>query len=194
MSNSETKKASPIGVMENVKYVLKDKHGNVKPLFVANEEGLKYMKENGACDLASIKSGSYGELKNEMVISNLVVNAGLAGAASRINGAGAEAAFTFIELGTGTTAANATDTALETAITTGGGARAAATASRVTTTVTNDTAQLLNTFNFTASFAITESGVLNATSAGTMLARQVFSVINVTNGDSLQITWKFAAS
>ena len=47
------------------------------------------------------------------------------------------------------------------------------------------------TFNFTLSFAVTESGVLNAASLGTLLARQTFSAINVANGDSLQVTWKF---
>src|SRR5690242_11346192 len=118
---------------------------------------------------------SVGRIKESREIRNLVVNAGKAGMASRINGAGSEAAFTFIAIGTGTTAAAATDKTLVTEITTGGGARAAATASRVTTSVTNDTAQDVVTFSFTSSFAVTESGVLNASSAGTLLARQVFS-------------------
>lgn len=138
--------------------------------------------------------GADGKLKEERNIANLVVNAGLAGIASRINGAGAEALFDYIALGTGTTAAAAGDTALETEITTGGAARAQATASRSTTTVTNDTAELQETFNITSSFAITESGVLNAASGGTLLARQVFSAINVAANDSLAITWKFSVA
>lgn len=132
----------------------------------------------------------YGKLKERRELHNLVVDAGKAGIASRINGAGGEAAFTFIAIGTGATAAAAGDTALQTEISTGGGARAAGTASRVTTDVTNDTAQVVLTYNFTSSFAVTESGLLNASSAGVLLARQVFSAINVVNGDSLQITWK----
>lgn len=132
-----------------------------------------------------------GNLKEERDISNLITNAGFAGVASRINGDGSEAAFTYIALGTGTTAANVADTTLETEITTGGGERANSTVSRVTTDVTNDTAQLVETFAFTSSFAVTESGVLNAASTGVLLARQVFSAINVANGDSLQVTWKF---
>jgi hypothetical protein len=62
-----------------------------------------------------------------------------------------------------------------------------------TTETAGDTAQLLNTFNFTTggTFAVTESGVLNAASTGTLLARQVFTAINVASGDSLQVTWKF---
>lgn len=131
-----------------------------------------------------------GRLIEHREIHNLVVSAGAAGIASRINGSGAEAAFTFIAIGTGTTAAAAGDTTLQTEITTNGGARAACTTSRVTTDVTNDTAQCVLTYSFTGAFAVTESGYLNAASAGTLLSRQVFSAINVASGDSLQITWK----
>lgn len=120
--------------------------------------------------------------------ANLVTNAGMAGVASRINGAGSEAAFTYIAIGTGTTAAAAGNTTLETEITTGGGARASATASRTTTDVTNDTARLVRTFNFTSTFAVTEAGALNAASSGVLLNRQVFTAVNVVNGDSLQVT------
>lgn len=138
-----------------------------------------------------VHRGADGKIKGRYTISNLVTNAGMAGVASRINGAGSEAAFTYIALGVGTTAAAATDTALESEVVTVGGERAAATCTRVTTDVTNDTAQLVYTFTFTGSLAITESGVLNAAAAGVLLSRQVFSAINVISGDSLQITWKF---
>lgn len=120
--------------------------------------------------------------------ANLVTSAGKAGVASRINGDGSEAAFTYIAIGTGTTAADAADTTLETEITTGGGQRASATASRTTTDVTNDTARLVKTFSFTSTFAVTEAGALNAASTGVLLNRQVFSAVNVVNGDSLQVT------
>lgn len=209
MSKDMTQKGR-FRLMENVQYILRDKDGNAKKLFALNAFGVAllklFRKMFNAYDEA-------GQLKNSLTaklalyglripfltgmptmslnISNLVTNAGMAGMASRANGAGSEAAFTYIAIGTGTTAAAATDTALQTEITTGGGARASATASRVTTDVTNDTAQLVNTFSFTSSFAVTESGVLNAASSGVLLARQVFSAINVANGDSLQITWKF---
>ena len=134
--------------------------------------------------------GADGKLKETRHIKNLIVDNGKAGAASRINGVGAEAAFTYIAIGTGTTAAAAGDATLGTEITTGGGERGAATCTRVATSVTSDTAQLVLLFNFTASFAVTETGVLNAASAGVLLARQVFSAINVASGDSLQVTWK----
>jgi hypothetical protein len=131
----------------------------------------------------------FGHMSDAKVIHNIVTNTGLAGCASRLNGAGSEAAFTWIGLGTGTTAAAVGDTTLETDITTGGGERSDATPSRVTTTVTNDTARLIETFNFTSTFAVTESGVLNAGASGVLLSRQVFSAINVDNDDSLEITW-----
>jgi len=125
------------------------------------------------------------------MISNLVTDAGKAGVASRINGSGSEAAFTYIAVGTGATAADAADTTLQTEITDSGLARVAATASRVTVDVTNDGARLVTTFSVSGTKAVTESGVLNAASSGVLLARQVFSAINVVNGDSLQITWTF---
>lgn len=120
--------------------------------------------------------------------ANLITNTGMAGVASRINGSGAEASFTYIAIGTGTTSAVVGDTTLGTEITTGGGARASATASRVTTDVTDDTARLVLTYNFTSTFAVTEAGALNAASVGVLLNRQVFTAVNVVNGDSLQVT------
>lgn len=140
------------------------------------------------------KRNSAGQLVETRHIKNLVTSAGKAGVASRINGSGSEAAFTYVAIGTGTAAAAAGDTALGAEITTGGGERAAGSASRVTTTVTNDTAQLTKTFTFTASFAVTECGVLNATSAGVLLARQVFSAVNVVSGDSIAVTYKVACA
>lgn len=187
----QIEKRGRFNIPHNVEYVLKDKDGNIKPIFQPNKLFSWLISRGILSPLAPKIPTLFGFWTKKAIISNLVTNAGMAGVASRINGAGAEAAFTYIAIGTGTTAAAAADTALEAEITTGGGARGAATASRVTTDVTNDTAQLVLTFNFTLSFAVTESGVLNAVAAGVLLARQVFSAINVVNGDSLQCTWKF---
>lgn len=136
----------------------------------------------------------YGNIKHRQIDKNLVVTAGKAHVAGLLLVDVGGTAFDYIAIGTGTTAAAAGDTALGTEITTNGGQRAAGTGTRVTTTVTNDTAQLVLTYSFTGSFAVTESGIFNASSAGTMLCRQVFSAINVVNGDSLQVTWKIAVS
>ena len=182
-----------MGLTENVEYVLRDKHGNIKPLFQPNKL-FRWLLNLGLVAPTFKIPFLLGHWTDKMVLSNLVVNAGMAGVASRINGSGGEAAFTYIGVGIGTTGAAATDTALETERDESGASNTnhkSATASRVTTDVTNDTAQLVVTFNFTATLAITESGVFNASPAGTMLARQVFSAVNVVSGDSLQVTWKF---
>lgn len=135
-----------------------------------------------------------GRIVEGRIVKNLITSAGKAGIASRINGSGAEAAFTYLAVGTGTNAAAAGDTALQTELATSGLSRVNATASRVTTSVTNDTAQLQTTFSVTGTQAVTEAGILNAASTGTLLSRQVFSAINVVNGDSLQLTYKVQAS
>lgn len=199
-TQKNTVKRAQFGSADNVEYVLRDKHGNVKPIFQENALA-KYLLKAGIISPRWILSplaflvapflGSYGQMK---VIGNLVTNAGLAGAAGRLMGSGSPAAFTYIGVGTGSTAASASDTALQTELATAGLSRANGTVSLVTTTVTNDTAQTTNTFSVTGSEAVTESGVFNASSSGTLLCRQVFSAINVVSGDSLTITWKVQMS
>jgi len=103
---------------------------------------------------------------------------------------GSHTAFDYIAVGTGTTTATATDTQLQTETTTSGLARATTTGTLVQVNVANDTAQFVKSYSVTGSVAVTESGVFNASSAGTMLCRQTFSAINVANGDSLSLTWK----
>lgn len=126
--------------------------------------------------------------------ANLITTKGKELAVDQLSGL-TTAPVTAIAIGTGTTAAAAGDTALETEITTGGGARGAASINNVTTTTTNDTARYTKTFNFTSTFAVTEEGLLdNNTSGGNLLAHQVFSAINVANGDSLQVTHDIVGS
>lgn len=179
------------GLKENVEYVVKDSEGNVKPIFQLNSFGA-LLREAGIIS-PNATSPIFGRYVEKMVISNLITTLGVSGIAARINGSGSPAAYTYVALGLGTTAAADADTELESEITTSGGARASASVSLVTTDTAGDTAQLQLTFNFTdgGTFAICESGVLNAASTGTLLARQVFSAINVASGDSLQVTWKF---
>lgn len=129
-----------------------------------------------------------GNLKDEREIKNVITKTGLAQIALLAGASGD--AFTYLALGTGATAATSDDTALETETSASGLARAAATVSRVTTTVTNDTLQLAKTFTAGASAAITECGILNAATDGVLLGRQVFSAVNVVSGDSLAVTYK----
>lgn len=122
----------------------------------------------------------------------MITNAGLAALAARqlFDTAGHEAPFVYIALGTGDTAAEATDTTLEAEITDSGLERATATASQVETNVANDTAQLAKTFTATGSKAVKEVGVLNASSNGTLLSRSVITTKNVESGETLAITHK----
>jgi hypothetical protein len=130
-----------------------------------------------------------GNLKDERLIKNTITSAGLAQIALLAGDASA-VPFTYLALGTGTVAAEAADTALGTETSASGLERAAATVSRVTTTVANDTLQLVKTFTAGATAAITEAGIFNDASAGTLLGRQVFSAVNVVSGDTLALTYK----
>jgi hypothetical protein len=177
-------------------------NGEIKKLWNNNKLGTKllaffrrHFAEGSYLSLYGLRIPYlFGSWQNDLAIKNLITSAGKAGAASRLNGSGAEAAFTYLELGVGTTAADVADTTLETAITDSGLERAAATCTRVTTTVTNDTAQLDKTWSVSGTKAVTECGIFNAASAGVLLGRQVFTAVNVVSGDSLQVIYKIACS
>lgn len=132
-----------------------------------------------------------GEVIEEREIKNTITNAGLAEITNLLGNVSSPVSFTYLAVGTGTTAAAATDTALETEITDSGLERASATVTQETDSVTDDTLQLLKSWTVTGSKAVTECGAFNDASAGTILGHQVFSAINVISGDALQITYKF---
>lgn len=125
----------------------------------------------------------------EFTVYNAIMNVGFAQLALLAGDASA-VPFTYLEVGTSSTAVAASQTALQAAITDTGLARASATVSRVTTTQTNDTLQLVYTWTATGTKAIEEIGVFNASSAGTMLARALTSTTTVNNGDEFQATYK----
>lgn len=194
-----------IGYIPNVEYQHFDKDGNVKQMFQENSLcrfliKREFLNPNWInSKFANLIQPFLGFWSDRRLVANLVTSAGKAAIASRINGNGAEALFDKIGWGTGAVAAAAGDTALGAEKDAAGGVStthvvSAATVSRVTTTVTNDTAQMVGTATSSGTIAITESGVFNAASAGTLLARQVFTAVNVVSGDSIQFTWKIQAS
>lgn len=128
-----------------------------------------------------------GNVKQEFTVPNLVVDTGLDYIASRMKDATATA-MSHMEVGTDNTAAGASDTTLG----------AAVAASRVTldsTTVTDNAVAYVATFPAgTGTDALTEAGIFNASSGGTMLCRTVFSVINKGASDSMTITWTITIS
>ena len=122
------------------------------------------------------------KLNDEIVLEkkNLIVNTGKNFLASAVINSSASP-FTYMAIGTNTTAAAVGDTALGSelvrqAFTSSSGA------SNVVTLVTTYAAG-------TGTGALTEAGIFNASSSGTMLSRIVFSAINKGSADSLTITW-----
>ena len=120
-----------------------------------------------------------------------IPNAGLAEMSNLFSGESSPAAMTHIAVGTGDTAFAAADTTLETEITDSGLARVAATVTRVTTNVTDDTTQLVTTFTVTGTKTIKEVGILNASSTGDLGSRTVLETPkDVVNGSSYTVTYK----
>jgi hypothetical protein len=198
----ETQSVAEMGLVGMPTFVHRGANGEIKKLWNNNKIGSillaffrRHFAEGSYLHLYGLRIPYlFGYWGNELAIKNLITSAGKAGAASRLNGSGAEAAFTYLEVGIGTNAAAIGDTALQTAITDSGLARAAATCTRVTTTVTNDTAQLDKTWSVSGTKAVTECGIFNAGAAGVLLGRQVFTAVNVISGDSLQVIYKIACS
>jgi hypothetical protein len=90
--------------------------------------------------------------------------------------------FKYHDAGVGTTAANIADTAIET---TDGESRATGTQ----TETSHNVYASVGTISYTTTKAVTEHGLFNDASAGTLMDRHVFSAINVVSGDSIQFTY-----
>ena len=131
----------------------------------------------------------FGNLKWSWSGHNGITNAGFAQLAL-LAGDATAVPFTYLAVGTSTTAFSAAQTALIAEVTDTGLARVSATVSRVTTTQTNDTLQLVYTWTATGTKAIEEVGVFNAGSSGTMLGRALTTTKTVTNTDQLLATYK----
>ncbi len=127
-----------------------------------------------------------GNIKEERTEKNLVVTTGLNFIASRMKDASATA-MTHMALGSGTTAAAAGQTDLVTLL----GAREALDS----TTVTANAVAYVSAFEAgDATGAVTEAGIFNASSGGTMLCRTVFSVVNKAADDTMTVTWTITLS
>ena len=126
-----------------------------------------------------------GNLKEAKKVPNLVVTVGKNYIASRMVGT-ASTVMSHMAIGTGTTTPAVGDTALATQA--GIVAVSAFTASTNTVTATATFAA------GTGPGAITEAGIFNAASAGTLLCRTTFPVVNKAAGDSIAITWVITVS
>ena len=132
-------------------------------------------------DVAIVVKDKNGKVKDSREIHNLVVSSGLEYICSRM--AGTSASFmSHMAVGSGTTAASAGQTDLVSIL----GSREAL----------DSTSASSNTITYTSSFeagegtgAVTEAGIFNASSSGTMLCRTVFAVVNKDADDTMSITW-----
>tara|TARA_R110000764_G_C11008168_1_gene382961 strand:+ start:1560 stop:1985 length:426 start_codon:yes stop_codon:yes gene_type:complete len=118
-------------------------------------------------------------------VDNLVVTTGKNFVASRMKDASATA-MSHMAIGTGSTAAAAGNGAL--------GSQAARVALTSTTVNSANVVYVATFAPGTGTGAITEAGILNASSSGTMLCRTVFSVVNKGSADSMTITWTVTVS
>jgi len=125
-------------------------------------------------------------LNDEVVreVPNLVVTDGKKWVADRMNNA--NTVMTHMAVGTGTTAAAAGDTTLD--------SESDRNALTSTTVTDNAVAYVATWAAGDATAALTEAAIFDAASAGDCLARTVFSVVNKGASDSLTITWTITVS
>jgi len=127
----------------------------------------------------------HGKIKDDETVDNLIVTVGKNHIADQMSDQG-EAAMSHMAIGTGTTAAAAGDTALQT---------------ELDRNALTSTTQSTNTVTYVGDWAagdgtgaITEAGIFNAGAAGVMLCRSVFAVKNKAAGDTLTLTWVLTIS
>jgi len=175
---------TPIRVYGWVEAVVRDSNGRVKYI-------VALAKDNpGTPTIYPMPKGVTPETQVLYYFrKNVVTNVGLAAMIRLVFGLGGSP-FQYLAIGTGTTPESVTDTALQSEI-----ARKKADVSQVTTVVTGDTALLEATFSsedgLTGTHRISEAGVFDSASGGTLLARKVFSPVpvNFDVGDSITIRY-----
>jgi len=145
------------------------------------------LKLSGA--LSIVLTDKSGQVKESREIKNLVVDSGLAYIISRMVGT-SKNVMSHMAVGSGNTATAADQTDLITVL----GSREALDSTTVTGTK-NEKVQYVATFEpGDSTGAITEAGIFNASSAGDMLCRTVFPVVNKQADDALSMTWTITLS
>jgi hypothetical protein len=131
----------------------------------------------------------------EEIVAAVIVNRGKEIVADRILGAGTEPKHAGWGTGAGTAAEANTDL-----FTPADEARVSGTSSKVTTTTTNDTYQVIATIVAGAARAITNAGLFDGAGSGTppsganLFVKADFAVINLATGDSIEFTFKIKFS
>lgn len=141
------------------------------------------LKASGS--LKVVVTSKDGQVKEEREFKNLVVTVGKNYVASRMVGTAANV-MSHMAIGSNSTAAAAGDTALGTELGRVALAGSVASANVVTYTATFPAG--------TGTGAVVEAGILNASSAGTLLCRTVFAVVNKGADDAMSVTWTVTIS
>jgi hypothetical protein len=136
-------------------------------------------------ELQIVVRDQQGEIKQSLNVPNLVVTAGKNYIASRIV-TGATTVMSHMAIGTSTTTPAVANTTLGTEAGRVILASFSASSNQVTATATFPAG--------TGTGAITEAGIFNASTSGTLLCRTTFPVVNKAAGDSIAITWVVTVS
>ena len=154
----------------------------LEPLKLSNQGDIMILNDTfkPTGELEIVVRSADGAIKEIRKAKNLVVSVGKTYIASRVVGTSSQI-MSHMAIGTGTSTPVSTDTTLGTE------------AGRVTLASASNSA---NAITYTATFpagtgtgAITEAAVINAASAGTLLCRTTFPVVNKAAGDSIAVTW-----
>lgn len=116
-------------------------------------------------------------------LATVFTNAGKAITTNRILGAGTEPKF--VAWGTAAGTAAVTDTTL---FTEAAEARTSGASSRVTTTVTNDTYQVIGTITSLSNQSITNAGLFDAAAVGNLYLKGDFAAVPLSTGEGIQFT------
>jgi hypothetical protein len=127
-----------------------------------------------------------GNVKEEHKVKNLVVSAGKTYIAARMQGSAIPTVMGYMAIGTGTATPAVGNTTLGVEAGRVALASFSSSSNQVTATATFPAG--------TGTGAITEAGIFNANSGGTMLCRTTFPVVNKAAGDSIAITWVVTVS
>lgn len=122
-------------------------------------------------------------------MATVLTNKGKEIIVDRIMGAGTEPKYVAWGTGAGTSAA--TDTTL---FTESAESRTAGTSSKVTTTTTNDTYQVVGAIVATAPRTITNGGLFDAATVGNLFIKTDFTGVVLATNDSITFTFKAAFS
>jgi|GEM_PF-471112 len=180
-----------VKISEGVHFLIRDRHGKIKEdvwhddMVAKTEE--QHMKDDMKISgkVHFLIRDRHGRIKENVWHDNLVVTTGRNHVADQMSDAG-EAAMSHMAIGTGTNAVLASDTALQTELS------RKELASKTQGTGDPGARQVTYIADWAAgegTGAITEAGIFNSASAGTMLCRSVFPVKNKGASDSLTMTW-----